>query len=174
MPLPIPTVGPEASPPSAFARFAPSPILFHYQITFLKHRLSPCLGWGLPALIWISSENLSLAQFHPAAPVQLSQVFRGQPLQAIPGSAPPLEGIGEREGRRGARRAGSLQKSSALTAALPSLCSPALQILPVSHTPLLKGLFKTSPLGCAGGLCRRLRTSEESMGSRLQKEAFEL
>lgn len=110
--------------------------------TCLRHWL--CLG-GMSDLTGVSSANLMLAQFHPAAPVRLSQVPPGQPLQSIPGSPLPLEGIGEeeKEGRRRKRRVSSLleeQWSHSCTPP-PGLPGPSPSSLHSACTPLPKGAF---------------------------------
>lgn len=100
----------------------PAPPPLHRPLTLLRHWLRPCLGGVLADLTWVSSANLTLAQFHPAAPVRLSQVPPGQPLQSIPGSPLPLEGMGEEEKegrRRRKRRVSSLLEKQCSNSCLP-------------------------------------------------------
>ena len=142
----VPRVSANTGPKASLSQHAlgplpPPPLLLHHQINLPK-TLAVSGGdvrshWGL----------ICKPQFHPAAPVGLSQVPPGQPLQSIPGSPLPLEGIGEEEkgGRRRKRkrRVSSLpeeQWSHSCTLP-PGLPGPSPSSLRSACTPLPKGAF---------------------------------
>lgn len=160
-------VGREASPRFASAFFeTASPIPLHHQIDFPKTHTVSTSGVGHSQ----SSFGYRLQTSFEPSFTQLPQSSLVKSLQASissPAQGLPFPWKEERRRQRGETEKEESQQPprGAVVQLLPALCL----VLPHST-----GLSRTSPLCCAGELCRRLWTSGQSKGSWLQKVALEL